>query len=193
MKNKTLVTLFVANGIFVLSGSLLGPLYAIFVEKFAGFDTKVMAVSFSWAAFLISTTLFTFIISKLGDKVKRREQLLLAGFIVRALSWILYIFVGNIYSLIALQILLGLGEALGSPAFDTIFAEHLDNGQHVAEYSNWRLITNITTAIGTITGGFIVVGFGFQAIFMVMSVLAIVSSAIIILRTKNIFRSATST
>lgn len=177
----------------MLAGSLLGPLYAVFVEKFAGFDNKVMAVSFSWTIFLVSTTVFTYIISRLGDRVKRREQLLLAGFLLRAVGWFLFIFVGNIYSLIALQILLGLGEALGGPAFDTIFAEHLDNGQHVAEYSNWKLIANITTALGTMVGGFIVVGFGFQVLFAIMSALAIVSSVIIVLRTRNISHFSAST
>lgn len=61
---NALKILFISNGIFVFADRLLGPLYAIFVEKF---DTNILSVSFSWFIFMLSATLFTLIISKYGD------------------------------------------------------------------------------------------------------------------------------
>ncbi|MDO8621327.1 MAG: MFS transporter [Candidatus Levybacteria bacterium] len=181
MKDGALKILFISNGIFVFADSLLGPLYAVFVQKFAD---GVLAISISWTAFLISTTLFTFLISRVGDKI-RKDDMLMASFIVRAIVWLSYIFVGNIPQLIALQIFLGIGEALGSPSFSAIFAEHLDKNHHVQEYADWRLIANIVTAVGTMLGGLIVAKLGFEYLFLAMSLLAVISFLEILQRSKK--------
>jgi len=172
MINKSLKTLFLFNGFFVFAATLLGPLYAVYVESI---DKDILSISITWAAFLASATVFTFIVSKRGDRIKEKEYMLMAGFLVRAISWILFIFVGSIFHLILVQILLGLGEALGSPSFDAIFAQHLDEGMQIKEYSSWKLIVNGTTAIATVIGGLIVANFGFTILFIIMSFMALIS------------------
>lgn len=183
MNNKALKVLFFYNGIFVLAGSLLGPLYAVYVQKF---QSGVLAISVSWSAFIISATFFIYLLSKIGDRFKEKEYFLLAGYLIRALAWFLFIFIGNIWSLVILQIFLGLGEALGTPTFEAIFAEHLDQGKFLAEYSNWKLITNIVLAIGTLAGGIIVAKFGFTPLFLAMSALSAVSFIGVLLKPRNL-------
>jgi MFS family permease len=168
-ENNYLKSLFVFNGIFVFSSGLIGPLYAVYVQKF---DSNVSSISLSWAAFLLSTTLFLFILSRCGDKIKNKKILLQLGFLIRAIAWISYIFVGNIGALIAVQILLGLGEALGTPSFEALFAEHLDNDKHINEYSEWKLIVNGASGLAVICGGFLVEKLGFDVLFISMSILA---------------------
>jgi predicted MFS family arabinose efflux permease len=180
---KSLQILFISNGVFVFASNLLGPLYAIFAQKF---DVNILSVSFSWFLFLISTTFFTYIISKFGDRVKEKEYLIIAGFLVRALAWILYIFTTNIFVFLFIQIILGFGEALGSPAFDAIFAKHLEKGLEIKEYSNWKIISNFTYALATITGGIIVYYINFQFLFLIMVILAIISSIIIFIQPRKL-------
>jgi MFS family permease len=170
--NRSLRTLFLFNGIFVFSASLLGPLYALYVE---GLDQGVLSVSTTWAVFTMSATFFMFLLTKFGDRVKDKENLLLAGFIIRAIVWFSYTLIGNISSLILLQILLGLGEALGTPAYDSLLAEHLDRGKHISECARWKLISNLVGSIATIIGGFTVTIFGFNPLFRLMSILALIS------------------
>jgi len=172
MQNRPLKALFIFNGIFVFAGSLLGPLYALYVGTF---DKRVLSVSITWASFLFASFIFTLIISKTGDRIKEKEYLLMAGFLVRAIAWFMFIFAGSVFQFVFLQILLGLGDALGTPAFDAIFAEHIDGGKHIEEYANWKLILNGTTAVGTVMGGLVVTTLGFSWLFAVMSVLAVVS------------------
>jgi MFS family permease len=172
MNNKSLKILFIYNGIFVFAGSLFGPLYAVYVGLL---DKNILSVSITWSAFLIAIVIFTLIISRIGDRVKEKEYLLMAGFLVRAIAWFLFIFATNVFYLIFLQILLGLGEALGTPAFDAIFAEHLDSDRHIEEYSDWKVVLNSVTGVGTIIGGLIATAFGFQWLFVSMSVLAVIS------------------
>jgi len=84
MPNRSLKILFLANGIFSFAGSMLGPLFAVFVERL---DKNVLSVSLTWAAFMFSASIFTYLISLVGDRVKEKEYLLMAGFLVRAAGW----------------------------------------------------------------------------------------------------------
>lgn len=184
MKRNPLKILFIYNGIFVFAGNLIGPLYALYLERFP--SSGILTISASWAVFLVSTTLFMYIISKVGDRVKEKEYLLIAGYLVRAIAWFLFILISKIEILIALQILLGLGEALGTPAFDAIFATHLKEGSYMSTYSNWKLITNFVLALGTLLGGFIVSVWGFNPLFLIMSFLAFLSFFGILLKPRNL-------
>jgi MFS family permease len=172
MVNKALRTLWIYNGLFVLAGGLFGPLYAVYVQ---GITPNITIISSSWALFLMSSTLVTFFISRVGDKIKEKEFLLMIGFLLRAFVWIMYIFVGSIFMLMILQVLLGIGDALGSPAFNSLVAEHLDKNRHIEEYSDMTIIFNFSSAIATMLGGLIVAQFGFPILFIIMAVLALLS------------------
>ena len=169
-QNNALKTLFLYNSIFVFANNLLGPLYTVYIQKF---DINVLSISSVWATFIFFTTVFAFILSKVGDKVKEKEYFLMAGFLIRALGWMLYIFANSVPFIIFIQIVLALGEAFGSPAFDAIFAEHVDKDLCMSEYSNWRIIDNFAIALATIIGGVIVYKFGFTPLFLCVSAIAL--------------------
>lgn len=157
---------------FVFASNMLGPLYALYVSDI---DSRVLSVSLSWSAFLFSTVLFTLLISEVGDKVEHKYYMLVAGFFIRALVWFSYIFIHSIGLLIVVQILLGLGEALGTPSFDAIFAEHLDSGKHIADYAQWKIISSLGGAVAIFLGGLLVDAFGFDYLFFIMSLLAAIA------------------
>ncbi len=170
MKNNSLKVLFISNGIFVFANHLLGPLYAIFVEKF---DVNVVSISSSWAIYMLSATVFTLLIRKIGDKVIEHEYMLIAGYVIRIICWIGYIFVGSFQLFLVIQVLLGISEAVASPAFDTIFAKHLDKDKEVSEYATWKLYENGALALSTFVGGIIVQYSNFETLFVLMSLLAL--------------------
>lgn len=170
--NKSLKVLFGLNSIFVFGGSLFGPLYAVYIQ---GLDSNIITVSLSWSVFMISSTIFMYFVSKYGDLVKEQEYLLASGFLVRALAWFGYIFVTDVSGLILIQVVLALGEAFGTPAWNAIFAKHLDGHKEIMDYSNWNIINNLVVAIATVVGGVLVVEFGFRVLFVVMGLLALTS------------------
>ena len=161
----------------------MGPLYAVFVGNF---DNKILSVSISWFALMASAILFTYFISLLGDRIKETEYLLIGGYIVRSMIWFLYIFVNSLTSLIILQILLGFGEALGNPSFDAIFAKHLDKGIQIKEYSKWKILEKIAGASGVLLGGVIVSNFGFTPIFVLMSLMALISAVFVLVQPRKV-------
>lgn len=176
MNNKALRALYLYNGIFILAAGLFGPLYAVYVQDFIQSPIEpVVIVSVSWGIFLVASTLFTFFVSKFGDQVKEKEYMLMAGFLIRALVWVLYIYVHSLVFLIILQILLSLGEALGTPSLNSLVAQHVDKGRRVEEYADMTIIFNLCAGIATILGGLVVARYGFQPLFLSMAGLALIS------------------
>lgn len=183
MKNKSLQILFISNGIFVFANRLLGPLYAVFVEKF---DVNVVSISSSWAIYMLSASVFTLIITKVGDRFAEYEYLLVVGYAIRILCWIGYIFVGSFFAFLVLQIILGLSEAIASPAFDTIFAKYLDKNKEVQEYATWKLYQNSALALSTFVGGLVVQFSSFETLFVLMSILAVVPIVYILKQNREL-------
>jgi len=168
--NKSLKLLLTINSIFVIAGNLLGPLYAVYIEGLGG---SIAVVSATWSVMLLTTTLVNFALIRYGDRIKEHEYFLIAGFILRAVTWTGFIFASNIAGIIILQIILGLGEAVGSTGFDAIFAEHLDKSSHIRDYAVWKTVSNIIAALATLMGGFVVASYGFRPMFYFMAVIAI--------------------
>lgn len=162
---------------------MLGPLYAVYVLKFVD---GVMAVSISWAAFLVATSFFTFLVAKNGDKIKDKKNLLLGGYIIRIFCWLAMIFVHSLWPLVVVQIFLGLGESLGTPSFNAIFAKHLDKDKYISEYSSWSLVANLASASGILVGGIMVDHFGFRFLFLLMSLLSLISFFGVLLKPRQL-------
>ncbi len=178
MHRKQLRALALYNGIFVLAANLLAPLYSVYVEQF---QHSVFVVSLSWSVFLVATTVFSVAVPRFCKSVRDQERFLLAGYLIRAVVWMSFIFARTIPMLLVLQVVLGLGEALGSPAFDALFADKIGTDNKIRHYSRWKVISNVMTAVGTAVGGSIVAFAGFAPLFAIMSLLAIVSFAGILL------------
>jgi len=168
--NKSLKLLLAINSIFVLAGNLLGPLYAVYIKGLGG---SIAVVSGTWSIMLLTTTLANFALIRYGDKVREHEYFLILGFIFRVIAWIGFVYAGNLASIIALQIIIGLGEAVGSTGFDAIMAEHLDRSSHIRDYATWKTISNLLAALATFIGGFVVTIYGFSPMFWFMGAVAL--------------------
>lgn len=181
--NHAIRTLYLFNGIFVFGGSLLGPLYALYV---ANIQNGALAASLSWAVYLISATVTTFVIGLFGDEIKETEYLLVAGYFFRSVCWASFIFVPNWTWLLIAQVGIGIGDGLGTPAFDTLMASHLDKGKHMSDYANWKLISNLVLALGTVAGGYIVNSYGFAPLFALMSALAALAGFGVLMKPRKL-------
>lgn len=173
-KSGALAVLYIFNGLFVLATAMLVPIYAIFAQEIGA---NVFTVSALAATLLVARVFFTLIVRSLGDDAVEEVHLLLAGFALRAAGWFILIFIGSIEGLFLVQIVFGLGESLGSPAFNALFAQHLKSGRYVSEYADWEVISAIGGGAGAFFGGYIAYAYGFDALFFVMGVLALLSFA----------------
>jgi len=181
--NLALKVLIISNAIYMFAALLLGPLYAVYVQGIGG---GVLLVSVSTAVFYVSSTLFLLFVAKVGDRVKEKELLLASSYVVRGLAFLSLIFVNNALLLILLQVLFGLGDALGTPIFGALFAKHTIKKEEVLEYSDWSLIANLVMALGTLIGGFIVSGLGFTFLFVTIGILCFISAGWILFTPRKV-------
>lgn len=181
--NLALKVLFISNSIYVFAALLLGPLFAVYVQKIGG---GILLVSVATAVFYVSSTLFLIFMAKLGDKIKHKELVLAASYVVRGLAYFGLGFVNNAFSLILLQAVFGLGDALGTPIFGALFAKHVNKKEEVMEYSDWTIVSNLVMALGTIVGGFMVSALGFGFLFIVIGVMCFVSAGWILFTPKEV-------
>lgn len=126
LKPKPLKILLGINSIFVLGASMFPPLFALFVEELKG---GAFVAGSIWATFAIVTGILILIFSRFGDQIKEKEYLVAGGYLLRIIAWIGYFFASSLWHLYILQLILAMGEASGTPAFNAIYSEHLNKGR----------------------------------------------------------------
>lgn len=171
--NKALKILLVTNSLILLAGAMLGPIYALFVEQIGG---DLLDASIAGGLFALSAGVISLIFGHLSDKIQRSEWVIISGYALIGLGFSLYLFVDSVLFLFAVQILIGFGEAMYSPAFDKLYSLNLSEGRGGTEWGAWESMNYFTAAFGALAGGLIVTRFGFNAIFIIMAILCYVSA-----------------
>jgi len=176
--NKAIRILLVTNGLTLVAGAMLGPIYALFVEEIGG---SLLDASYAFGVFAFVAGIVTLISGNYADRIKENELILVAGYAIMGIGFLGYIFVNSIFLLLVVQAIIGLGEAIYGPAFDVIYSKHLDRGKAGREWGAWEAINYFTASFGAVAGGVIVTLFGFNVIFVVMGLLCFVSAIYILL------------
>ena len=173
MFNKAIRVLLTTNGLILFAAAMLAPIYALYVERIGG---DLLDASLLGAAFALSAGIVTLISGRYSDKVKENEYVVMFGYSLMGIAFLGYLFAGNIYHLLIIQIILGLGEAIYSPAFDSLYSKHLDMNEAGFEWGAWESMNYFVQAIAAAVGGLVVVTYGFYPMFIAMAVLCFVSS-----------------
>jgi len=172
--NKALRILLVTNGLILIAGAMLGPIYALFVERIGG---DLLDASIAGALFALSAGIVSLIFGRMSDRIKHSEYVMILGYVLMGTGFFLYQFVDSVWHLFIIQILIGFGEAIYSPAFDKLYSIHLDAKKEGTEWGAWESMNYFTAAFGALIGGLIVTRFGFNAIFIIMAALSYISAS----------------
>lgn len=122
---------------------------------------------------MFSAVISLVIYRKYFTNFQEQELLLLFGYLLRSISWFLFIFVANIYSIIVIQSIIGVGQAFSSHSFDSLMNKNM-NGKRVSQnYTDWQIIQHLVIAVYSIVGGIVVNMWGFDVIFIIMSLLSL--------------------
>lgn len=176
--NRAIRILLITNGLVLIAGAMLGPIYALFVEEIGG---DLLDASYTFGAFALAAGITTLISGRYADKLKENELIVVLGYGIMGVGFFGYLFVNSIISLLIVQIILGLGEAIYAPAFDALYSKHLDGHKSGREWGAWEATDYFTTAFGAVAGGLLVTFFGFNMVFVAMGLLCF-ASAIYIFR-----------
>lgn len=166
------------NGVILFAGSMLGPIYALFVEEVGG---SLLDASFAGAAFAMAAGLTMLVSGRFSDVVKENELIVVAGYLILGLGFGAYLFVDSILFLLIVQVFIGLGEALYVPAFDSLYSKHLSRGMAGLQWGAWESMHYMVGAVAAVTGGFLATRFGFDPLFVIMSALSFLGAFYILL------------
>ena len=179
--NKGLRILLITNALILVSGAMLGPIYALFVEKVGG---SLLDASLTGGIFALVAGITTLVASKYADKIREERYIVAGGYFLMGIGFLLYMFVNSIWFLFIVQAIIGFAEAIYLPAFDSLYSRHLTRNKEGREWGAWEATNYFTAAAGAGIGGLLVTYFGFNIIFVIMGTLSI-ASAVYITTLKN--------
>lgn len=168
--NRPLRILIVTNSILVFIVGLFAPFYAVFVQNLGG---NIAFAGLSWAIFSIVSGALILLFAKWELKIKEQELLIALGYILRSAVFLSYAVMSSITQLIATQILWGIAAAIGTPAFDSVYADHTVRESSIVQWGEWEGISSITAGVAALTGGLVIQSFGYPVVFMVMAAISL--------------------
>jgi DHA1 family multidrug resistance protein-like MFS transporter len=180
--NKALRILLATNAMILIASAMLGPIYALFVEGIGG---DLMDASIAAGLFALAAGVTTLTSGKYSDRLKQSELVVVFGYAIMGMGFLLYNFVDSVAFLFLVQLITGFGEAIYSPAFDATYSKHLTHDHAGSQWGAWESMNYFTAAIGAVVGGLIVTFFGFNAIFLAMSALCFGSALFIYRLPRN--------
>ena len=167
---KRLKLLLMLDTFFIVAAGMLGPVYAIYIEQIGG---NILDIGYSWALFSIFAGVLTLAMGKIEEHSNKVKMALL-GYIIKVHCFLAYIFIVHPYQLFILQIILGISAAITMPAYDSLFSRALDKGKETFQWGLWESSYNISSAVAALVGSFIVYYISFNALFIIMALLAII-------------------
>ncbi len=178
IKPNRLIMKLICTSFFVHSGwGLIFPIYAIFVtEQIRGGSLEIvgLAVGVFW---IVKATLQPFLAYRM-DVVKGEQddmQFLLRGLTIITIIPLLYIFSFEVWHILVLEAVRGIGLAMIEPTLSGVFTRHVDKNW---ESYAWSLnSTGISFAFGfsAIFGGMIASLLGFNVLFVLVSSITFIS------------------
>lgn len=167
---KGIKVLLISDGLTNLALGMIGPIYAIFVEKIGG---DILDASWAYSTYLITAGVVMYLLSKWEDRAKHKEKFIVIGYGLTSIGCLLYFFVYNQATLLVTQAVLGLSIALLNPAFDAIYSHYVKAKEEVSDWGIQEALSYVITAVAAIIGGYIADGFGFKTLFIVMFIVSL--------------------
>lgn len=184
MKNTLKILLW--SSVFLnLSAGLFGPIYAVFVEQIGG---DLLTAGGAYASFSIALGVLVYFLGKWEDKIKHQENLIIWGRLLTVIGTAGYLLIKAPIHLFAVQITLGIAQALTIPAFDSLYSKNLQKGRFASQWGSWEAMTSIVIGIAAIVGGLIAKEFGFKPLFIIMTIIALIALIISLLLKKDVKR-----
>lgn len=173
--SKTTRILLIGANIWYFGEGMLGPLFAVFAEKVGG---DILDITWAWATYLIVTGICYIVVGKLINKKTYKAQVMVAGYILNAIFTFCYLFVHNPWQLFMVQAGLGVAEAIGTPAWDALYAKNVDEEHDTFAWGMASGQSQIVTGIAFVAGGLISHYISFSALFITMGIIQTIAAIV---------------
>lgn len=148
---------------------LFAPFYALFVENLGG---GIEVAGASWAVFSIVSGLMILTLRSWESTIHQKRRIMIGGMFLRSFTFVLFLFISSLFELIIVQALIGISIALVNPAYDALFTKHTSEEQAISDWGGWEGLTSIASGLASVTGGFAIKYYGYEAVFIPMAVIS---------------------
>ncbi len=160
--------------------NLIGPFYAVFVQKIGG---SILDMGYSITVFSICAGILMIIVGKISDKINK-ELISILGYSLYALGSILYLLISSPWQLFVLQIVFAVGTACLAAPLSALFAKYIQKGKEGLQWGLEGGGSRIVVGIAVFIGTFIVSQWGFKILFLLMFIIQITA---VLIQTKLYF------
>ena len=159
------------NSFFTFALGMFGPIYAIYVQNIGG---DILDAGFAWAIFMIISGIGILAMGKLQDRIEHDKPAIIIGYSLEALGFLGYFFVSNVTQLLFIQVLLGIGTVIKTPAYDSFYTKYLEKGKFASQWAAWEAAWYIVTGVAALVGAILAKIFSFKVLFLVMFSLSLI-------------------
>jgi MFS family permease len=144
--------LMVASFIDRLGGFILFPFFTLYITS--RFNVGMTTVGLIFGTFSVTGIIGSSIGGALTDRLGRKPMLLF-GLIVSAVSSLWLGFADSLTLFFAGAVFVGLFSNAGGPAQQAMLADILPDAQRAQGFAIWRVVVNVSAALGPAIGGFL--------------------------------------
>ena len=174
-KNFKIFTL--SNSLMALAVGLFGPFYYIFINNMGG---SIENFGIAAGLLVLSGALFSLFAGRFSDKIGRKPFLIIGGF-ASAIIVFLYTVIGSIWQLYLLQIFSGVIMAGFETAEGAYLGDITNKNKRGEEVGKYDAMLGIFEAAAIFAGGFLAGRFGFEIVFYIVSVIALISTFVMLM------------
>ena len=178
--NKVVFFLIKADFFFFSALGLVSPIFAVFLTDHLK-DGNIEVAGFAIAIYWIVKSIFEIPIAKFLDKRKgERDDLLflVAGYFVVALIHFGYTQATLSWHIYILETLYAISMAVAMPGWSAIFTRHIDKGKEGLDWSIEHVCYSVGTGIAGALSGILVTKYGFNVVFVIAGIIAVIGSLI---------------
>lgn len=187
--NKVIKILIASDFLLQSGWGLIGPIFAIFLtQQIKGGNLE--AVGFAAAIYWISKSAVQPFIARFLD-IKKGEKddfkALIFGMYIANLIPLGYLFSTSILHIFLLEMIRGLAMACVIPTWAAMFTRHIDKGWEAFSWSIESTTIGFAFGFAAAFGGVMVTIMGFKIVFVLVSILGLMSSSMLLLIRRHLF------
>ncbi len=180
--NRIVKYLILSDIFFWMGWGLLSPIFSIFVvRRIQGADPFVAGMGIS--IFLIARSLTRTPSGVILDTLVSEKDdyfVLVVGMFITSLVPLAFVFAKTPMHLYVLQAIKGLSLGVVLSAWNAIFTRHIDKGKEATQWGLDSTALGLSAGLSGIVGGWLVTKYGFDIVFVLVSVLGMLGSGILL-------------
>ncbi len=162
--------------------NLLAPIYALYIKEIGG---TLLLASATIGFYAILKGMLYFLFKQLDETHFSKKFMIIGGYLIFAVSYILYIIASKPIHIFGIQALLAVAEVVINPSWSSIIATSLTKGKERNIYSDFYGYRSIFEGAAAIVGGFLAMHLGFDALFGLMAGFALTACFLGIFLVEN--------